>query len=86
MDQTEAADLYELVVERNHQRRATIRTSNRGPPTDRLERRSLQWIGPEEQPARRQPAVDRLVASGRSVIEGESYTRRQRTTNDRASS
>jgi DNA replication protein DnaC len=71
MDQTETADLYELVVER-HQRNATILTSNRDPS---------EWIGLMSDPLLAQSAVDRLVATSYElVIEGESYRRRQRPT------
>jgi DNA replication protein DnaC len=71
MDQTETADLYELVVER-HQRNATILTSNRDPN---------EWIALMSDPLLAQSAVDRLVATSYElVIEGESYRRRQRPT------
>jgi DNA replication protein DnaC len=73
MDQTETADLYELVVER-HQKNATILTSNRDPS---------EWIGLMSDPLLAQSAVDRLVATSYElVIEGESYRRRQRPTHN----
>jgi DNA replication protein DnaC len=73
MDQTETADLYELVVER-HQRNATILTSNRDPS---------EWIALMSDPLLAQSAVDRLVASSYElVIEGEFYRRRQRPTHN----
>jgi len=53
MDQTETADLYELVVER-HQKNATILTSNRDPS---------EWIGLMSDPLLAQSAVDGLVAT-----------------------
>jgi DNA replication protein DnaC len=74
MDQTETADLYELVVERHH-KGSTVITSNRDPS---------EWIPMMSDPLLAQSAVDRLVATSYELlIDGESYRRRQRPTTGR---
>jgi len=69
MDQTETADIYELVVER-HRRAATVITSNRDP---------IEWLAVMADQLLAQSAIDRLTSAAYElVIEGESYRRRQK--------
>ncbi len=69
MDQTETADIYELVVER-HRRAATVITSNRDP---------VEWLAVMADQLLAQSAIDRLTSAAYElVIEGESYRRRQK--------
>jgi len=69
MDQTETADVYELVVER-HRRASTVVTSNRDP---------VERLGAMADPLLAQSAIDRLQSSAYElVIEGESYRQRQK--------
>jgi DNA replication protein DnaC len=75
MDAMQTSDFYELVVER-HQRVSTILISNRDPS---------EWITVMSDPLLAQSAVDRLVSTSYElVIEGESYSRRQRPQPTRA--
>lgn len=69
LDQTETADLYELIVERAG-RGAIALTSNRDP---------AEWLAVMADPLLAQSAVDRLQgAAYELVIEGESYRKRQK--------
>lgn len=69
LDQTETADLYELIVERAG-RGAIALTSNRDP---------AEWLAVMADPLLAQSAVDRLQgAAYELVIEGETYRKRQK--------
>jgi DNA replication protein DnaC len=69
MDQTETADVYELIVER-HRRAATVITSNRDP---------VEWLAVMADQLLAQSAIDRLTSAAYElIIDGESYRRRQK--------
>jgi DNA replication protein DnaC len=58
MDQTETADIYELVVER-HRRAATIITSNRDP---------VEWLAVMADQLLAQSAIDRLTSAAYELL------------------
>jgi hypothetical protein len=73
MDQTDTAEVYEIIVER-HRRASTILTSNRDPG---------EMLAQMADPLLAQSAIDRLHSNAHElVIDGESYRRRQRPTLD----
>ncbi len=73
MDQTDTAEVYEIIVER-HRRASTILTSNRDPG---------EMLAQMADPLLAQSAIDRLHSNAHElVIDGESYRRRQRPTPD----
>src|SRR5690606_12512577 len=70
-DQTDIADVYELIVER-HRRASTVVTSNREP---------IEWLGLMADSLLAQSAIDRLQSAAYElVLEGDSYRHRQRPT------
>ncbi len=69
MDQTDTAEVYEIIVER-HRRASTILTSNRD---------AGEMLAQMAGPLLAQSAIDRLHSNAHElVIDGESYRRRQR--------
>lgn len=73
LDATETADFYELVVARHH-KASTVISSNREPN---------EWLALMTDPLLAQSAVDRACSTAHElIIEGESYRRRQKPTNN----
>lgn len=69
MDQTDTAEIYEIIVER-HRRAATLVTSNRDP---------AEMLAQMADPLLAQSAIDRLHSAAHElIIEGESYRKRQK--------
>jgi DNA replication protein DnaC len=69
MDSVDAADIYELIVER-HRAAATVVTSNREP---------VEWLALMADPLLAQSAIDRLQSAAHElVLDGESYRQRQK--------
>jgi DNA replication protein DnaC len=70
LDDTDTADIYELVVER-HRRATTIVTTNREPPGE--------WLAAMADPLLAEAAIDRLTSNAyQLVVDGPSYRQRQR--------
>jgi DNA replication protein DnaC len=70
LDETDTADIYELVVER-HRRTSTIVTTNREPPGE--------WLAAMADPLLAEAAIDRLTSNAyQLVVDGPSYRQRQR--------
>jgi DNA replication protein DnaC len=77
LDETDTADLYELIVER-HRRATTIVTTNREPPGE--------WLAAMADPLLAEAAIDRLTSNAyQLVVDGPSYRQRQRPSSDRQS-
>jgi len=77
LDETDTADLYELIVER-HRRATTIVTTNREPPGE--------WLAAMADPLLAEAAIDRLTSNAyQLVVDGPSYRQRQRPGSDRQS-
>jgi DNA replication protein DnaC len=74
LDETDTADIYELVVER-HRRASTIVTTNREPPGE--------WLAAMTDPLLAEAAIDRLTSNAyQLVVDGPSYRQRQRPGRD----
>jgi DNA replication protein DnaC len=70
LDETDTADVYELIVER-HRRTSTIVTTNREPPGE--------WLAAMADPLLAEAAIDRLTSNAyQLVVDGPSYRQRQR--------
>jgi DNA replication protein DnaC len=70
LDDTDTADVYELIVER-HRRASTIVTTNREPPAE--------WLAAMADPLLAEAAIDRLTSNAyQLVVDGPSYRQRQR--------
>ena len=70
LDETDTADIYELVAER-HRRATTIVTTNREPPAE--------WLAAMADPLLAEAAIDRLTSNAyQLVVDGPSYRQRQR--------
>ncbi|MGH9287653.1 MAG: ATP-binding protein [Acidimicrobiales bacterium] len=70
LDETDTADIYELVVER-HRRATTIVTTNREPPGE--------WLAAMADPLLAEAAIDRLTSNAyQLIVDGPSYRQRQR--------
>jgi DNA replication protein DnaC len=70
LDDTDTADIYELIVER-HRRASTIVTTNREPPGE--------WLAAMGDPLLAEAAIDRPTSNAyQLVVDGASYRQRQR--------
>ena len=70
LDDSDTADIYELIVER-HRRASTIVTTNREPPGE--------WLAAMGDPLLAEAAIDRLTSNAyQLVVDGPSYRQRQR--------
>ena len=70
LDETDTADIYELIVER-HRHASTIVTTNREPPGE--------WLAAMADPLLAEAAIDRLTSNAyQLVVDGPSYRQRQR--------
>jgi IstB-like ATP binding protein len=75
LDETDTADIYELIVER-HRRASTIVTTNREPPGE--------WLAAMADPLLAEAAIDRLTSNAyQLVVDGPSYRQRQRPGSER---
>jgi DNA replication protein DnaC len=74
LDETDTADIYELIVER-HRRATTIVTTNREPPGE--------WLAAMGDPLLAEAAIDRLTSNAyQLIVDGPSYRQRQRPGRD----